>query len=102
MGVKVMDTRPETKMAVVMVTANSRNRRPSIPAMNSTGIKTAASETVMEIIVKPISRDPLSAASYGASPCSIWRMIFSSITMASSTTKPMERISAINDRLSRL
>ena len=42
---------------------------------------------------------PASAASSGFSPCSMWRTMFSSITMASSTTKPMERISAIIEML---
>ena len=32
----------------------------------------------------------------------MWREIFSSTTMASSTTKPVEMVSAISDRLSRL
>ena len=34
-----------------------------MPPMNSTGMKTATSEIVMERIVKPISREPASAAS---------------------------------------
>ena len=38
-----------------MVTANSLNSRPRMPPMNSTGMKTAASESVMETMVKPIS-----------------------------------------------
>ena len=65
-------------------------------------MNTAASDSVIETMVKPISLDPFSAASSGFSPISMWRTMFSSITMASSTTKPMERISAIIDRLSRL
>ena len=52
-------------------------------------MKTAASDVVIVRIVKPISFDPLSAASSGASPASMWRTMFSSITIASSTTKPM-------------
>ncbi len=55
----------------MMVTANSRNRRPSTPAMNRIGMKTAASDTVIDRMVKPISREPLSAASSGRSPCSM-------------------------------
>ena len=51
-------------------------------------------------MVKPISRDPLSAAIIGSSPSSMWRTMFSSMTMASSTTKPIERMSAIIERLS--
>ena len=97
-----METMPEIRMAVQMVTANSRNRRPRMPAMNRIGMKTAASDSVMETMVKPISREPWSAASIGVSPISMWRTMFSSMTMASSTTKPMERISAIIEMLLRL
>ena len=70
--------------------------------MNSTGMNTAASEIVIETMVKPISLEPLSDASRGASPCSMCRTMFSSITMASSTTNPTESVSAIIDMLSRL
>ena len=45
-----------------MVTANSRNSRPRIPAMNRSGMNTAASDSVIETMVKPISWDPFSAA----------------------------------------
>src|SRR5665647_3913563 len=90
-----METIPEIRMAVQMVTANSRKRRPRMPAMNIMVIKTAASESVMETMVKPISREPVRAACIGVSPISMWRTMFSSMTMASSTTNPMERISAI-------
>ena len=102
MGVSVTDTTPEIRMATQMVTANSRNRRPRMPPMNSTGINTAASDSVMETMVKPISLEPVSAAASGFLPISICRKIFSSMTMASSTTKPTDKISAIMDRLSRL
>src|SRR5450756_2189898 len=97
-----MDTIPEIRMAVQMVTANSRKRRPRMPAMNRIGMKTAASDSVMETMVKPISREPVSEACIGVSPSSIWRTMFSSMTMASSTTKPMERINAIMEMLLRL
>ena len=46
-----------------MVTANSWNSRPTMPPMNSTGMNTAASDSVIDMMVKPISREPLSAAS---------------------------------------
>lgn len=58
MGVSVSETTPEQRMAVMMTTANSRNSRPTMPPMNSTGIKTAAREMVMETMVKPISAEP--------------------------------------------
>ena len=70
--------------------------------MNRIGIKTAASDRVMEMMVKPISREPFNAACIGDSPISRWRTMFSSMTMASSTTNPTESVSAMSDRLSRL
>ena len=84
------------------VTANSRKSRPTTSPINSRGISTAISETVNDTIVKPICSAPFSAASIGASPASIKREMFSIITMASSTTKPVEMVSAISDKLSRL
>ncbi len=66
------------------------------------GIKTAISDTVIDSTVKLTSRAPRTAARTGPKPSSIWRVMFSSTTMASSTTKPVEMISAISDRLSRL
>ena len=56
MGVRVTETTPEIRIATQMVTANSLNRRPSTPPMKSTGMNTAASDSVMETMVKPISR----------------------------------------------
>ena len=89
-------------MAMPIVTANSWNSRPMMPPMNSTGMNTAVSDSVIERIVKPISRDPSSAACRGRLPISMCRTMFSSITMASSTTKPTDSVSAIRERLSRL
>ena len=101
-GVSVSETKPEIRIAMPIVTANSWNNRPRIPPMNSTGMNTADSDKVIEMIVKPISALPLNAASSGGTPCSMWRTMFSSITIASSTTKPTDSVSAISDRLSRL
>ena len=70
--------------------------------MKRIGMTTAASDIVIDRIVKPISSEPRSAASNGCSPRSMCRTMFSSITIASSTTKPIERISAIIERLLRL
>ena len=71
MGVSVKDTPAEIRMATLRVMANSRNRRPTISPMNSSGINTAIKDTVSEMIVKPICSLPLSAASSGFSPASI-------------------------------
>ena len=68
--------------------------------MNSTGMNTAASEKVIDMMVKPISREPSSAASSTPLPISMWRTIFSSMTIASSTTKPTANVIAISDKLS--
>ena len=50
-------------MVAASVIANSWNRRPTTSPMNSSGISTAISETVSEMMVKPICSEPLSAAS---------------------------------------
>src|SRR5215469_6795668 len=100
MGVRLSETKPETKMAAVMVTANSCSNRPRIPLMNSTGMNTAASESVIEMMVNPISLAPRYAASMAVSPDSMWRTMFSNMTMASSTTNPTDRVRAMSDKLS--
>ena len=79
-------------MVMLMVTANSRNTRPTTPLMNSTGMNTATSDRVIDMMVKPISREPRKAASITRSPLSTWRTMFSSMTMASSTTNPTDSV----------
>ena len=101
-GVSVSDMIADVTTAIVNVSANSRNMRPTSPDMNSSGMKTAINDTVSEITVKPISLAPRSDACIALSPFSMWRTMFSIITMASSTTKPVPIVSAISDRLSRL
>ncbi len=73
-----------------------------MPPIIKSGMRTAISDRLIEKMVKPISLAPCSAALNGATPSSIWRVIFSSITIASSTTKPTEIVNAISERLSRL
>ena len=58
-GVSVTDTTPEIRIATQMVTENSRNSRPRMPPMNSTGMNTAASDSVIDTMVKPISLEPI-------------------------------------------
>ena len=70
--------------------------------MKRTGRNTAARDSVMDTIVNEISREPSSAAGSGFFPCSRCRTMFSSITIASSTTKPTDSVRAMSDRLSRL
>ena len=70
-GVRVSDTTAEAITATDTVIANSRNNRPITPPIAKSGMNTAISEKVIEMIVKPIWPAPLSAASKGVIPCSI-------------------------------
>ena len=65
MGVVVSEITMETRMAVERVTANSRNRRPTMPPINNNGMKTAISDMLMVKTVDPISLAPFSAAAIG-------------------------------------
>src|SRR5262249_20972514 len=102
MGVNVMEMNPEIRIATLIVTANSLNNFPTTPGNNSTGIKTATKDSVIDKMVKPISFDPSRAACLADLPISRWRTMFSSMTMASSTTNPTDSDNAISDKLSRL
>ncbi len=55
-------------MAVDRVIANSRNSRPTIPPISSSGINTAISEMLMDRTVKPISFAPCRVAAKGSMP----------------------------------
>jgi hypothetical protein len=50
--------KPDTRIAAVIVTANSRNRRPTMPPRKSTGMNTATSDKVIDRIVNAISFEP--------------------------------------------
>ena len=59
-GVVVSEMTSETAMATEsVVTANSRKSRPTMPPIRRIGMKTATSETLIEMTVKPISLRPL-------------------------------------------
>ena len=73
-----------------------------MPPMNSSGMNTAISEKVIEMIVKPICPAPLSAASNGRSPMFDIADDVLDHHDASSTINPTEIVSAINEMLSRL
>ena len=101
-GVVVKDTTSEIKMAAVITTANSWNKRPSTPPMNKIGIKTATNDTLMATTVKPISRLPCNTAWRSGTPRSRKRVMCSSTTIASSTTNPVAIVSAIRLKLFKL
>ena len=62
-GVSVIEMMPEKMIAMMMVTANSCSSRPTMPPMKTIGMNTAARLMVMDRMVKPISLEPLTAAS---------------------------------------
>ena len=64
------ETTAEITIVTASVSANSWNRRPTTSPMNRSGISTAISDTVSEMMVKPICAEPLSAAASGSSPAS--------------------------------
>ena len=70
MGVSVSETTAEITIVTASVTANSRNSRPTTSPMNRSGISTAISDTVSEMMVKPICSAPFNAASSGFMPSS--------------------------------
>ena len=70
--------------------------------MKKTGMKTAAREMVIDRMVNAISLEPSSVACMTVLPISMCLLMFSSITIASSTTKPTQRVSAISEMLSML
>jgi len=89
-------------MATQMVTENSRNSRPRMPPMNSTGMNTAASDSVIDTIVNRFLRPGERRVQRLLSISMLPEDIFQHQQWRRPTTKPMERINAIIDRLSRL
>ena len=73
-----------------------------MPPMNKMGMNTATSDTVIAMIVNSTSFAPSNAARIAGLPISMCRPMFSSMTIVSSTTNPMQSVRAINERLSRL
>ena len=72
MGVRVKDTSIETTTAPAQVNPKALMKRPAIPPMNPTGMKTASRDTVVASTASPISLVPRSAASKAPSfslPC---------------------------------
>ena len=99
-GVAVSEMIMDNTMVTESVMANCRNKRPTTPPISKMGMKTATREILMERTVGPISAAPRRAASIRFKPRSRRRVMFSSTTMASSTTKPLEIVKAMSDRLS--
>ena len=99
-GVSVSATKQEIATALASATESSRNSRPVLPSMKPTGRNTATSTAVVAITAKATCAVPRFAASSGGSPRSARRWMFSTTTIASSTTRPMQ--STIASSVSRL
>ncbi len=99
-GESVSATMPETTTAPARVNANSRKSAPVRPPWIPIGAYTAASVIVMAMIGPTSSRAARIAAGNGRSPRWRCRSTFSTMTMASSTTRPTE--STMASRVSRL
>ena len=95
-GVKVSATKAEIATAAASATASSRNNRPVLPSRKPTGRNTATSTAVVAITAKATCAVPRRAATSGGSPRSARRWMFSTTTMASSTTSPIASTSANN------
>ena len=67
---------------------------PMLSVRNMIGVNTATSTAVVAMTANATCRDPRYAATSGDSPSSMRRWMFSSTTMASSTTRPMDSTSA--------
>jgi len=87
-------------VATEMVMAKGRYIRPVSPGRNSEGTKTASSTRVVATMAPPTSPIAFDVASFAERPSvSISRMVFSTTTMASSTTMPMASTSPNSVRL---
>ena len=89
MGVSVSARNPDTSTEPASASANSTNSRPVRPGVKANGAYTATRVKVMAITAKLTSLAPLIAAENGSSPSSMCLKMFSSMTMESSTTRPM-------------
>ena len=87
-------TSVEIATAAASTKPNSVNSRPTWPSRNEIGTNTAISVSEVAITAKVTWRAPSTPATSGLSPCSIRRWMFSSTTIASSTTIPIARMSA--------
>ena len=80
--------------APASVNANSRNSDPVNPPCSATGVYTAASVIVMAMIGVTSSRAASIADWNGVLPMCKCRSMFSTMTMASSTTRPTDKTMA--------
>ena len=78
----------EAIIETVMTKASCLKKMPVSPPTNISGMNTATMVRVDAATASPTSEEPNTAAGTGLAPRSRWRVMFSRITMASSTTIP--------------
>ena len=93
-GVSMRATSNENITATAAVKANGRKNSPGTPPMNATGTNTAHSVSVVATTARPISIAASVAASSGFLPLRRCRTMFSTSTIASSTSMPTTSDSA--------
>ena len=92
-------TSAEIVTASASVMPNSRKSAPVWPGRNDSGTKTAASVAVVATTAKNTCWVPSTAAARGPMPWPRRRTMFSSTTIASSTTRPVASTSASRVRM---
>src|SRR5690606_15201858 len=93
-GTKVNDAKYENAVAIITVTANCLMMLDTKSLLKVIGKNTTIITSVMANTVNPISLAPSYDARTLFLPISIWRWIFSSTTIASSTRIPTTNDSA--------
>ena len=99
MGVSVSATNAESTTANAITKPNSEKSRPAVPWKNEIGMNTAASVAVVAMTAKNTCLAPSTAAARAPMPMARWRSMFSSTTMASSTTRPVASTIASSVRM---
>ncbi len=92
-GSTMMATNSEQMMAAEMTTARSPNSCPASSWRKNTGRKIATVVAVDATSAPQTWPAPRSAASKPSRPCSRWRTMFSSTTIAASSTMPVANAS---------
>ena len=87
-GVRSRATSSENTTAIATEMPNWRKNCPGTLDMKLTGMNTATMVSVVATTARPISSDASSAACIGVLPMRMWRTMFSTSTIASSTRMP--------------
>ena len=98
-GQRERATTAERVTAIAITKPNSRNKPPVCPGRKDRGTKTAASVAVVATTAKNTSCVPRTAAARAPMPSLRRRTMFSSTTIASSTTRPVASTKASSVRM---